>query len=648
MNRLPQLRNLLSVPRNLVALFLALTLAPASFLLWFGWRQLEQDRVQEERRIHERREQATNLIATALGQALGSAEQRLADSSTWPAFSADDAWIIVLGAPLVQTYPSIRLPYYPYRATLPEAPSALFQAAETDETRLRDYTAAIGKLREIALSGDAAVRVGAQLRIARNLRLAGRAQEALGVYAELSRQSDIAVSDGLPADLVARRARCEVLARLDRTEDLQREALQLAADLRDGRWQLDRPTHDFYMDEIEPWLDRRHPSESVETERDVLAGLVDNLWTERRQGNAAGRDVFRFPTGLGTVIWRNLGDQFVLFAAGPRYIEREWIAGVKPLLESEGVRIALVDSGGHQLIGSASSSSFKTVRAPEDTGLPWTLEVENIDPATDLAQSTARGRLILAGLALLLIVVAAGSYFVARAFTRELAVARLQSDFVAAVSHEFRTPLTSLRLVTELLTDGRVQDADRLAGYYHKQLHATSRLQRLVESLLDFGRMEAGARPYRKQTLDAARWAQTVVADFRLDAEANGHHIEVNTSTEAQIDADPEALGHALRNLLDNAVKYSPEGRTVWVDLAHDANRLAIRVRDEGFGIPEHEQKQIFRKFVRGAASKVNGIKGTGVGLAMVDHIVKAHGGEVTVESAVGKGSTFTILLPSN
>ena len=110
--------------------------------------------------------------------------------------------------------------------------------------------------------------------------------------------------------------------------------------------------------------------------------------------------------------------------------------------------------------------------------------------------------------------------------------------------------------------------------------------------------------------------------------------------------ADPEAVSLALRNLLDNAVKYSPGCRTVWVDWAPQDGRIAIRVRDHGSGIPPEERERIFRKFVRGAAAAAGSVKGAGVGLAMVEHVVKAHGGEIRVESEPGVGSTFTMLFP--
>jgi signal transduction histidine kinase len=288
------------------------------------------------------------------------------------------------------------------------------------------------------------------------------------------------------------------------------------------------------------------------------------------------------------------------------------------------------------------------VRLGSETGLPWALHIASADLATDLAQSNGRRRVMLGGLGILLLVVAAASYFIARVILRELTAARLQSDFVAAVSHEFRIPLTSMRQVTEILNDERVADPERVRSYHRTQARATDRLQRLVETLLDFGRMEAGAKPYRLQPLDLAAWLRGVVADFQAEAAASGHKIELDAQEVGMVDADSEALAHAMRNLLDNAVKYSPQSNTVWVELAALGDRCAIRVRDSGFGIPHDEQKHVFQKFFRGSAAKSNAIKGTGVGLAMVEHIVAAHHGSIELDSQPGKGSTFTVYLPLN
>jgi two-component system phosphate regulon sensor histidine kinase PhoR len=182
--------------------------------------------------------------------------------------------------------------------------------------------------------------------------------------------------------------------------------------------------------------------------------------------------------------------------------------------------------------------------------------------------------------------------------------------------------------------------------FYGAQDRATRRLSRLVESLLDFGRMEAGARPYRLERLDTGRMVKATVEEFKQETNPANLLIEFTIPDEGPVvNADREALAQALWNLLDNAVKYSGDSAVVHVEV-EPADLVAIRVRDRGFGIPPSERKRIFRKFVRGSSARAYGVKGTGIGLAMVRHIVDAHGGKVTVESEPGKGSTFTILLP--
>ena len=168
-----------------------------------------------------------------------------------------------------------------------------------------------------------------------------------------------------------------------------------------------------------------------------------------------------------------------------------------------------------------------------------------------------------------------------------------------------------------------------------------------MEDLLDFARMEGGAREYRLEALDAASLVRDVVSQFQEDVAARGYRIQPSIDkAETIVQANGEALRRALWNLLDNPVKYSPECQTVWVEVARENNQCAILVRDRGLGISVEEQKRIFEKFARGASSRAAGVKGTGIGLSMVEHIVRAHRGRITVESESGRGSTFTILLP--
>ena len=222
---------------------------------------------------------------------------------------------------------------------------------------------------------------------------------------------------------------------------------------------------------------------------------------------------------------------------------------------------------------------------------------------------------------------------------------QLQSEFVAAVSHEFRTPLTPLRSITELLLQGRITDEARRREGYAFLNSETARLQRFVEDLLDLSRWESNQ--YRLETCDAFQLVRAAVTDLHEEAEAKGFQIQTSLVTvPASIRADDEALRRTVRNLLENAMKYSPQCRTVWVDGKIDHHRVSISVRDHGMGIAASEQRLIFERFRRSEAAKKAGIKGTGLGLAMVKQITEAMGGEIQLQSEVGVGSTFTILLP--
>lgn len=271
------------------------------------------------------------------------------------------------------------------------------------------------------------------------------------------------------------------------------------------------------------------------------------------------------------------------------------------------------------------------------------------NPGAELSQLAGRRRLLLAGLAMMAVLTVLGGYFTARAAARELAVARLQSDFVSAVSREFRTPLTSMRHLTELLAGDAVPTEDRRRQYYSVLARETERLHRLVESLADFGRMEAGGHVYRFEAVDPVELVESVVAEFRGEVETSGRRVDLTANGLGRqacvVRADREALGRAVWNLLDNAVKYSPKSRTIDVAVARDNGQVMLSVRDGGVGIPPEEHATIFHKFMRGRSAKDSGVRGTGIGLAMVRHIVRAHGGQIRFTSAVGTGSTFTILL---
>jgi signal transduction histidine kinase len=201
--------------------------------------------------------------------------------------------------------------------------------------------------------------------------------------------------------------------------------------------------------------------------------------------------------------------------------------------------------------------------------------------------------------------------------------------------------------MTEMLELGRVTSDHRRQEYYSVLASEASRLQRLVETLLNFGRLEAGAARYRPEEVDLGTAVRRVVAEMAMSARESGKRIVTGGAGHSvRVRADANALALAIRNVIDNAVKYSPRNADIRVEWDQHNGRALVRVVDHGIGIPPSERQTIFDKFVRGREAIDSNIAGTGVGLAMVRQILRAHDGDVQVESEVGRGSIFTLILP--
>jgi signal transduction histidine kinase len=230
---------------------------------------------------------------------------------------------------------------------------------------------------------------------------------------------------------------------------------------------------------------------------------------------------------------------------------------------------------------------------------------------------------------------------------RELRLSRLKSDFVANVSHELKTPLALIRLFAETLELGRVPSAEKEQQYHRIINKESRRLTQLINNILDFSRIEAGRKEYRLVRTDLAAVVRDVVDAYRFPIEQQGFELDLDVADDLpEMELDPEAISQALINLLNNAIKYSPEEKRIRVSVRGDGGRVLVSVADRGIGIPKSEQKRIFEKFYRGEHSLVHTTKGSGLGLALVQHITEAHGGRVEVTSAPGEGSTFTLSLP--
>lgn len=649
----------LGPPRGLLFSFVAVAAVLAGVVLWLGWKLVRQDRELAAQRLQERCEGATDLAAVALQRSLSRIEEEItrltslaplerridaaADAGTLP----EDCALILFRPDVVEAFPERRLPFFPAVPSEPGPPVSLFAEAERLEFRQLDSATAIEALRKPARSPDSQIRAAALLRIGRNYRKLGRWDEALDVYGELATVKGAQI-EMLPPEPIALQARLRILEQANRVEVARQEATLLQDGLRERRWRLTRGAYEFYVGEARRILGQAQPPLNSK-EILALASAAEALY-QKWQGDmpAAGNRILWESDQPLLAIWHQANDTMALLLLGPEWLKAQLDESRASSLARQGIGIVLTDADGRSVLGRQSAGSPRqTVRLSSETQLPWNVHAVVTNPETVLAPARTRSRILVAALALISMLILAGAYLVGRAVTREMAVSRLQSEFVSSVSHEFRTPLSSLCLLSDLLASGRVaNDADR-NEYYGVLARESRRLRRLVEGLLNFGRMEAGAMQYRFETIDPAELVRELSNDFQHEVEVSGYKIEVTAAKEAPlVNADRTALGSAVWNLLDNAVKYSPECRKVWVEVRKEGDRAAICVRDCGLGIPASEQRHIFEKFTRGEAARKGGIEGTGVGLAMVHRIMAAHGGEVRLESEPGRGSTFTLLLP--
>jgi two-component system, OmpR family, phosphate regulon sensor histidine kinase PhoR len=635
----------LNSPRRLIAAFVLLLVLPAGTVAWLGVQLLNQDRQLAARQARERREVTADRAVAELERSLSAFERRLSTAGPFDlAVASGDAVSISIDAGQLAVHPTNVLLYYPLLPASTE-PTAAFSKGETLELRSEHPEAAIDQYRRLA-SGryPPDVRAGALVRLARTRKNAGRAAEALDAYDQLEGIRSARVA-GVPADLAARRARAVLFEQLHRHTELQSAARTLREGLLTGTWAVDRGTFEAYLRQADAWLGE---TTAVPAARAAVSAAVESLVANYRRGMLAanGRSAIRVHDTDVTVLWQANADTLRALVAGPVFVAREWREPARARLDGDAASDVLTFD--HQPSSTTAGDPTAIRRFAAETGLPWTVVVTDTRAGIDSNGLVSQRRTIVAGVTLLLLTVTTGGYLTARAIGRELAVARLQSDFVAAVSHEFRTPLTTIRQFTALLLENDAVGPEKRRAFYQAQARATERLTRLIESLLDFGRMEAGAHPYRLEPISVKQLVSEAVEDFRRDPAAADFSIRCDIAAEAAtVAGDWDALSRAIRNLLENAVNYSGESRCIDVTLTSQADAIGVTVQDQGFGIAPGEQRDIFKKFVRGSSSRQRGIKGTGVGLAIVSHIVAAHGGRIALESEVGRGSAFTLWLPT-
>jgi signal transduction histidine kinase len=258
------------------------------------------------------------------------------------------------------------------------------------------------------------------------------------------------------------------------------------------------------------------------------------------------------------------------------------------------------------------------------------------------------GGIYAAGLVLTLAATLFAAYLLLRDVHREVQMAEMRSHFVASVSHELKTPLTSIRMFAETLAMGRASGPQATSEYLQTIVSESERLSRLVDNVLDFSRIEQGRKIYRMQSTCLADVVRSAARTMQYPLSQLGFTLTITIHDDVPaIQADADALEQAVLNLLANAMKYSGEARHIELHLGRRDSEAFIDVIDHGLGISGEEQTRIFEKFYRVRSAETDRIAGTGLGLTLALHIVEAHKGRLEVSSEMGRGSTFSVRFPS-
>jgi signal transduction histidine kinase len=304
--------------------------------------------------------------------------------------------------------------------------------------------------------------------------------------------------------------------------------------------------------------------------------------------------------------------------------------------------------------GAALASSERPAEGPATfrmnfaSNFPdWTLEFHQAPPQLLKTFLLSRRGLYFFIFLLITGILVFGLALTLRSVSHELELARMKSDFVSTVSHEFRSPLTSIRQLAEMLQSGRVPSDERRQKYYDVLLEQSERLALLTDNILSLAKIEEGRAEFDFAPTDIAALLTEIVTSIQERVRHEGFEIGLDVERALpRLAVDRTAFSQAVTNLVDNAIKYSGDSRRISVSARVEGQGVAIAVRDFGIGIKQEDFDRVFVRFYRGGDELTRAVKGSGLGLTLVKEIVAAHRAKIDVESEPGKGSVFTIRLP--
>ncbi len=607
-------------------LLLSAILIPTAVVILLAFRVVRQEQELAERRASEERRDAMDQLRrelTARLQALRLEEVNRLIGESGTRVPPDSP--IVFVAPMAQD--RLVLPWEDTASAPP--PSAGFRPqrdGESLEFQQRNAAAAAAVYRQgVKAAHTPAERCSARVALGRALRTAGeRAEGAQTDRDTLSACGDVTDEDGVPFAIYA----------AQRLSDAHEDAAVLdyvTSRLARSAWPA--PSEAYALQSL---LDGASGAAAHDA-RQKLSAQIRNIEQiaalAREWHDHPGRLQAASPSVRGDLPWMGFGDEpWLVTLVSPTSFAAPVVMAVSSRrIVPNGIALRVVAS---DQAGTALGDGFVDLQAV------W-------PPGRVVASTTTPAFLYGSALVVVLAAVLLAGHLVLRDVHREAATAEMRATFVASVSHELKTPLTSIRAHAETLLMGRARGAETTAQYLSAIVNESERLSRLVDSVLEFSRIEQGRKTYRMRATRLGDIVRAAAATMEYPLSQFGFTLTVTSDdAEPTLAGDPEALTQALLNLLSNAMKYSGEARRIEVRTGTRDNEAFVDVVDHGIGIPREDRARIFERFHRIRSEATEGIAGAGLGLALALHVVEAHRGRIVVSSDVGRGSTFSVRIP--
>lgn len=704
---LENLKVALKKQRKLILIFFLTVFLPALSLGIFGIRAIKNERFRQAKQVENEHRRVAERLKSRISaefRELGLALRNLAIS---PEFKVKDEKAIVgLASGQLANNPLIETVFYFFENGDPRFPTfhpastqpslnlrsiqrgplqQTLNVAQEQEFKAKNYGRAITLYRDIGRqTKDQDIQAQALYYESRCLVKLHKYAEAIRAFKKIDKDypESITVS-GLPLALAARLETAHCYRALEDIPRALKTSLDLYRDIIQMRWALSEAQFKSYAglaeEAIEEILTEKPSAPLTESWSDQYAGLKNKLqdknaeWAvisairqevvpdlRRRQTAPQVILPIRYSKTIGNRIFLVLAISIVespekdsvgligLKIKEDLLLNRVLFEVAANNQSTDQIEVVVYDLERRVLLGKEDLSAEQATITEyfDDNFPPWRMEFFRSKPGGIGIAGLSRSFYFWTILTLV-VVLTFGAVLIARTIAHEMEILKLKSDFVSSVSHEFKTPLTSIKALAERLHGDKVIDSERMKQYFSLISQNADQLTRLVKNLLDFSKIEEGKIEYSFALTDIGELVTQQIHDFEKNDVQKRARISAHVAGDIpSLLVDREALSQALNNLLDNAFKFSSTDGEVEARVKRDGETVVIEVADKGIGVPQDELEKIFDKFYQAKNAVIQSAKGTGLGLTLVKHIAEAHGGKVSVRSKVGEGSSFSLILP--